>query len=78
MLGMQNLCDVWASFLDSSRKQLTATVRTVLQPWHVRRPKRDVLELTVQGRGASLLNSQCIWRSVLLFCPEGVALQCQS
>lgn len=60
MLGMQNLCDVWASFLDSSRKQLTATVHTMLQPWHVRRPKKDVLEVTVYGRGASLLNSHCI------------------
>ena len=79
MLGIQTLCDVWASsFLDCLSKQLTATVHTVPQPWHARRPKRDVLELTVQGGGASLLNSQCIFRSSLLFCPEGVALQCQS
>lgn len=79
MLGIQTLCDVWtSSFLDCLSKQLTTTVQTVLQPWHARRPKRDVLEHTVQGRGASLLNSQCILRSPLLFCPEGVALQCQS
>lgn len=76
MLGLQTPCDVQASsFLDCSSKQLTATVHTVLQPWHVRRPKRDVLELTVQGRGASLLNSQCSLHPSLLFCPEGVALQ---
>lgn len=64
MLGIQTLCDTWAfSFLECVSRQLTATVHTVLQPSHARRPKRDVLELAVQGRGASLLNSQCILRS---------------
>lgn len=77
MLGIQTLCDVWnSSFLDCSSKQLTAMVHTVLQPWHARRPKRDVLKHTVQGRGAGLLNSQCILHSPVLFCPEGVPLQC--
>lgn len=56
MLGIQTLCDIWAaSFLDCFSEQLAATVHTVPQPWHARKPKRDVLELKVQDGGASLL-----------------------
>lgn len=52
MLGIQTLCDVWASsFLDCLSKQLTAMVHTVLQPWHARRSKRDVLECAVRVEG---------------------------
>lgn len=79
MLRIQTLCDVWASsFLDHFSKELTTTVHTVQQPWPAGRLRRDVLELSVLGRRASLLNTQCILCSWLLFCPEGVALQCQS
>lgn len=52
MLGIQTLCDVWASsFLYCLSKQLAVMVHTVLQPWHAGRSKRDVFERAVRAEG---------------------------